>query len=395
MHHYRGAETCLVREYTALEALRDHRADEHADAAADSRDGLERADEDCLKCGENVCVVDADYYERADHEEHDHKRHDALCNRCNALESAEDYESAEQHERNADDERIYRNIAEHLSVEQRLYGECGSDVDDYLVDLSHASDTERGEDGENREENGEYPAEVFAAALSAETVLKVVHGTAGPLACLVAAAEVDAEYVLGVVGHHSEKSGEPHPKYRTGSAYADSGGNSGDITRADRCSECGAERLKGRYCALILGVTDNVFSKEASYRVLPQQTEVGELKEFCADGSHDADAEQDYDTYLYPHERIYYIVYRCDLVEKLFHTSSFYKISINKNCRCGNRDLQMVLQKDIPDFPHGCPAVRKDSFVLLPERFARCALPLRHPPSAGFSKVPSADSLRI
>ena len=235
---------------------------------------------------------------------------------------------------------------------------------------------------------------MFAAALSAETVLKVVHGTAGPLACLVAAAEVDAEYVLGVVGHHSEKSGEPHPKYRTGSAYADSGGNSGDITRADRCSECGAERLKGRYCALILGVTDNVFSKEASYRVLPPQTEVGELKEFCADGSHDADAEQDYDTYLYPHERIYYIVYRCDLVEKLFHTSSFYKISINKNCRCGNRDLQMVLQKDIPDFQHGCPAVRKDSFVLLPERFARCALPLRHPPSAGFSKVPSADSPR-
>ena len=103
---------------------------------------------------------------------------------------------------------------------------------------------------------------------------------------------------------------------------------------------------------------------------------------------------RDYDTYLYPHERIYYIVYRCDLVEKLFHTSSFYKISINKNCRCGKRDLQMVLQKDIPDFPHGCPAVRKDSFVLLPERFARCALPLRHPPSAGFSKVPSADSPR-
>ena len=38
-----------------------------------------------------------------------------------------------------------------------------------------------------------HPAEVLAAALSAETVLKVVHGTAGPLACLVAAAEVDAE----------------------------------------------------------------------------------------------------------------------------------------------------------------------------------------------------------
>ena len=43
----------------------------------------------------------------------------------------------------------------------------------------------------------------------------------------------------------------------------------------------------------------------------------------------------------------------------------------------------------------GGPAMRKNSFVLLPERFARCALPLRHPPSAGFSKVPSADSLRI
>ena len=79
-----------------------------------------------------------------------------------------------------------------------------------LLISSHASDTERGEDGENREENGEYPAEVFAAALSAETVLKVVHGTAGPLACLVAAAEVDAEYVLGVVGHHSEKKAASH-----------------------------------------------------------------------------------------------------------------------------------------------------------------------------------------
>ena len=155
-----------------------------------------------------------------------------------------------------------------MNARKRLNFESRFNVGNDLVDLSHISDAERGENSENRKERRQYFSDGFAAFFAAEPVLQIVHCTAGPFAVCVLSSEVDTKYVFGEVGHHAEKGGNPHPENRSGTARNDGGGNSRNVPNADCCRKGSAQRLKLRNGGLVLGVPRNMFFKHTADGVL-------------------------------------------------------------------------------------------------------------------------------
>ena len=122
---------------------------------------------------------------------------------------------------------------------------------------------------------------MFKPLLFAYAVREVIHRAAGPFASHIPAAEIDAEHILGIVGHHTEKRRYPHPEHRAGSAYADCRRNARDVARADCGRESGAHRLKRRNGALAVGM--RVLGEQLAYGLVPP---VGEVRYLEKAGKH-------------------------------------------------------------------------------------------------------------
>ena len=50
---------------------------------------------------------------------------------------------------------------------------------------------------------------------------------------------------FGKLGTHAQNGGDPHPEYSAGAADGDSASHAGDVARANRCGQRGANRLEG------------------------------------------------------------------------------------------------------------------------------------------------------
>ena len=122
--------------------------------------------------------------------------------------------------------------------------ESGFKIQGDLVDLTHVADTEGCQNGEDGKERSQDGADGLAVLVLAQTILQVVHSTAGPFAVHIAATEVDTQNVFGEIGHHTEESSEPHPEHSARAADDDGGRNTCDIAGADGSCQCSAQSLE-------------------------------------------------------------------------------------------------------------------------------------------------------
>lgn len=90
--------------------------------------------------------------------------------------------------------------------------------------LGHISDAERSKETEY----GEKHSQPFAVKPS----LYVDHGAADPVAALIAVAVFNTQRILCIVGHHAQKSRQPHPEYRSRTAKGNGGGHTCDVAGA-------------------------------------------------------------------------------------------------------------------------------------------------------------------
>ena len=188
-----------------------------------------------------------------------------------------------------------------------------------LVDLPHVADAERGENGKDRKQNSQHLADTLHAFFTAETVRKIVHCAAGPLTVRIAAAEIDAEHIFGIVRHHAEERRNPHPEHRTRAADHDGGGNTGDVAGADGRSQRRTERLKLRDRLFVRLGSGVAFAEQTANGHLPPVPQMRDLEHTRGKRHDDAGADQQYKADLDPHESVDRVVDLCQFVKELFH----------------------------------------------------------------------------
>ena len=301
MRDGRGAETGLIGEDAAADALGDGELHGHAHRAADDGRGVERALEDAGKhAGDRTRVGDNDH-ERADDVDGRHAGDELFGDLTDALDAAEEHERHENGDHNAGDEADDRVKLLGVLMERDRDGvDGGSDG----VDLGDVADAERGE----RAEHGEDDAQPLP--LGAETVLDVVHRAAAPVALFVALTVLDREGDLGELGDHAEESGDPHPEHRARAAEDDRAGDAGDVARADRGRQCRGDRLHRRDLALArFGLLEDLADG-----VLPPVADLGELNEADAEAQVNARADQQCQHDGSPYKAVYRTVDFYDLI---------------------------------------------------------------------------------
>ena len=297
----RGAETGLIGEDAAADALGDGELHGHAHRAADDGRGVERALEDAGKhAGDRARVGDNDH-ECADDVDGRHAGDELFGDLTDALDAAEEHERHENGDHNAGDEADDRVKLLGVLMECDRDGvDGGSDG----VDLGDVADAERGE----RAEHGEDDAQPLP--LGAETVLDVVHRAAAPVALFVALTVLDREGDLGELGDHAEESGDPHPEHRARAAENDRAGDAGDVARADRGRQCRGDRLHRRDLALArFGLLEDLADG-----VLPPVADLGELNEADAEAQVNARADQQCQHDGSPYKAVYRTVDFYDLI---------------------------------------------------------------------------------
>ena len=157
--------------------------------------------------------------------------------------------------------------------------------------MGEVADAEGGDDAENGEENSQSGADGLHTFFGTETVAEIVHGAAAPFPLLIFPSVEDTENVFGIVGHHTEDSGQPHPENRTGTAGDNGGGNTGNVAG----SYCGGEsRAKGLELGDIFGVgfIVDLFGKNAADGGLAPVPEMSELEKFCQRGGQNSGADK-------------------------------------------------------------------------------------------------------
>ena len=258
MDHDRGAKPCLVGEDAALKSPCDGTLDGKPGSGAAHSPESKGKGEDRAEHFTDLSDIDDEHDQSAQYVSACHERHELLRDLCDALDAADDDKPGEYHEQQPDDQRVEVDpgSADDDHAVERVDLEHGGDVAGDGVHLAHVSDAERGEDTEDGEQHGEHLSDRVTALFGAKTVSQVVHGAAAPLIVAVFAAVIDAEHIFGIVCHHAEKGGEPHPEDRTGSSGGDGGSDTCDVADTDGCGERGAQRLELGYGSLFLRAGD-------------------------------------------------------------------------------------------------------------------------------------------
>ena len=303
MHHDRRAKARFVGECAALEAPCDGLRDAVAQNAAARCRQCKRALEDGCKCGRDRREVCAHHDQRA-YDVHDrHNGDDLLCDSRHTLQTAQNDQSGQKHQRNACD---------HVrDVERRAHIACNG------VDLAHVANTERCQHAEAGEQHRQHPAQRPAALLCAQTVGQIVHSTAGPLALFVLAAVENAQNILGVVGHHAEDRHDPHPEDGTRAAADDRRGNAHDVARTNggRKRRTKALELADGHILFVRMGCYLFVGKDGSNGVFHPVANVPELKSACPHRHDQTGAEQQRQTDRPPDHSIDRAVDACDGIQ--------------------------------------------------------------------------------
>ena len=295
MGHRRGAETGLIGEAAAGDALCDGGGDRDTEGAAQSRLGTEGTLEDHAENLADVADVGKDHDQCGKDVDDRHHGDDLLRDGANAFNAAEEHQGYDDRHDDADDQVAQREFiaeeGEHRSLHVAAEGvDGGADGLADRLDLRGVSDAEGGEEAEEAEQHAQP-----AKALS-EAVLDIVHRAADPVALVVALTVFDGESDLGKLGAHTDQCGKPHPENGARSADYDCAGDAGDVSCSDGSRQCGGEGLQRRYFTL----AGSLLCEHLAEGVLHGMTEFAELQEAGADAENNADAYQQAQHYRAP-----------------------------------------------------------------------------------------------
>ena len=282
MHHDGGAQARLVGEHAALEAPGHSLGDDRPAHAAGSGLEVERALEDGREGGGHLADVHDDDDQGTNDEEHRHEGHDALVRRGDAPEAAQDHQRQEHDHHQRGDDIHHGGVGADQRVD--ALGNRGH--------LPHVADAEGGHDGEQGKQPRQDRTDDLAVLHGPDAVLEVVHRAAAPFALLIPAAEEDAQHVFGVIGHHAHDRGDPHPEDRARAAHGDGIGHAGDVARADRGGQGGAQRLELGDGMPVMALADALFVEQSADGIAPHVAEAGELEKPGQHRHEDARADE-------------------------------------------------------------------------------------------------------
>ena len=221
----RRAETRLVREHAACDAVLHGHHDGRAGESARRRRARERTVEDECECRRDLADVHEDDPHTDDDVEHRHKGDDTRGDLGDAAQPADG---------DCGDEHGECDVSHHTrDAEGELHGINNG------VDLRECADAEEGdEDGRHGKEARER------AILLAHAAPNVVHRTACNLAVFIGRTVLDGEQPLRILRRHAEERRHPHPEDGTGAADLDRCRDTDDVARADGRCERDAQRLE-------------------------------------------------------------------------------------------------------------------------------------------------------
>ena len=132
--------------------------------------------------------------------------------------------------------------------------------------------------------------------------------------------EKHTQNVFGVVCHHTEEGGDPHPEHRTGTTGDDGRCHAGDVAGADGGSERCAQGLElGDGMLVVIFCALAVVLEDAGDGVLPPVGHMAHLEELGAAGQQHTGADQQDQSRQTPHRVIDHAVDRRDHFYDLFH----------------------------------------------------------------------------
>ena len=289
MSHGSRTQASLVGEDAALDAPGD---DQHhgANCTAGDTGGRESASEDVAEdCGPvgNVCEAN----DQASHDvDNSHDGDQLLSNRTQTLDAAQQDDGCQDCQDDTQNQ-VDGGLTSEVGVEGGNHGVDGAGD---VTNLNSVADAEGCQCAEDTED-GAQPLPVLAQA-----VLDVVHGAADPVAQCVSLTELDGQQNLGVLGTHTDQSGDPQPEDGAGAAQGDSCGNTGDVTGTDGSCQSGGHSLEGSDFALTgVGLLENLTDG-----VLQSIAKLTELDACGTAGQQDACAHQQDQHGRTPHEAI-------------------------------------------------------------------------------------------
>ena len=276
-----GTQTGLVGEDAAGEALTHGDHDGVAKDTAAHSLKAECGSEDGAESSGDVRGAQDDDADTGGHVEHGHEGNQERGDLADALGTAQNHDADDDGQQHAGELR--------LQAEQAVHG-AGD-----LAGLSDVADTEGGQTAQNGEDDSQgLPA-------LAQTVLDVVHGAALIDTLGVLLAELHGQDDLGVLGAHTEESGDPHPEHGAGAAHEDGAGDAGDVAGADGTGQSGTDCLEG---AQVFAGVIFLLGEQGTQSVLHDEAEPADLDPAGAEGQEDAGADQKRQHDGAPHETV-------------------------------------------------------------------------------------------
>ena len=296
--HDGGTKACFVREDTSLHTLFDGQLDAVTHNTAAGRLHGKSSLEDCHEHLADPGNVRKENDDGSDNIEDHHEGNDLLGHVCDPLKTSQRDKSRQSKHNNA--------RHPHGNAEDRIH------VLGDGVDLGHVSDSKGCDQAERSEENGQDSSQRLAVFITAETVLQIIHGSAGPFAALVLFAVEDAQHVFREFGHHTEKGDDPHPEDRTGAAGDDRAGNADDVTRADGSRQGCTKRLE-LTDGFILRMSQHFFiAEDRSDGIFHPMSDMGHLKKLCDERDQHANGRQQDQCRPSPDDVIHKVVDVCN-----------------------------------------------------------------------------------
>ena len=309
MDHNAGAQACLVREDTPLHAPGHCRLDTGAHNAAAHGFHSEGSLKNRSKGRADILRVQDHQYQGPNHIYKGHHRHQFFRNGGNSLQAAHHHQGRHDHQQDAGNPIGDPKSAVHI----RGNG----------IDLAHIANAEAGNHAEHAEGESQDLAQGFAAPKASQAIFQVVHGTAGPLPCLILPAVVDAQNIFGVVGHHAKNRHQPHPEDGSRAAGGNGGGDTRNIAGADGGGQSRTQALElADRPVLFVRVGRHMLVLKNSPDGMPQPVaEMGHLKPAREAGHQHTGADKQHQHGNTPDEAIDFSVDRLHHFQKSTHFS--------------------------------------------------------------------------
>ena len=310
MHHYRRAQPRLVGEDAPLHAPGYRILHRCAHHAAESRMAGKGALEDDAQGGKNPGGIHDNNHQGSQNIGKGHKGNQFFRHGGNAFQAAHHHQGCQCHQAHAGEP--------HGNLKYLLH------IHGNGVDLAHIANAEGGNHAEAAEQHRQNPADFLIAGVASQAILQIVHSTAAPFTIFVLPAEIDAQYIFGVIGHHAENGNNPHPENRARPASGNGSRHAGDIAGANGGRQGGAEALELADGFILFGSVggDVLIGKDAADGVLHPVAELGHLKRLGQKGHQDAGAHQHNQHGHTPNETVDSAVYLCDGLNQVFHSTS-------------------------------------------------------------------------